>query len=215
MKQVLTPFVVRTLCAALLCALTATLANAQFLSNPTPVRTVTASAIVYTKELTAFSNYGTDGRADILYTGNIGDWTFDVSVADLLLATGTPVFAVTVALDDHYNVPRSAYAMSAAVNGTPVAIDTANLVHGAPFDSVFNNWADITLSGTVTAGVNTLRLSNTSTAGSTDWIAIDRIRLTIPVTVPEAGTFALLAFPLFTLGAIVRRSSQSEGNKNV
>ena len=78
--------------------------DALYLSDPPVTESTTTTGYVLFKQLDAFPNYGaTDDAADILYTGDVGSWTFAIP-------TGTIVSARAVAsmvADDGGSAPAS------------------------------------------------------------------------------------------------------------
>jgi hypothetical protein len=193
-------------------------AAAQFLSDPAYTTVTTPTTVILVKELTGYPNYGApDNAADILYTGNSGTWNFALPLSVNLTDIQNPFYRVTMAADDHYGVASSLYSFSAATNGTVVYNGTAGLPHGSPFNSAFSNWVQRDFLTTLTAAPvsNILNLVNTSNTGVTDWIAVDRIELHLPLrsvnsVAPEPGTMSL-TFPFIVSLLLrgVRRRSQN------
>ena len=145
------------------------------MSNPAPTETTTATGFILHKELNAFANYGAaDGAADIVYTGQVGAWTFTIPAANIVSAT---VVASLVA-DDHASEPIAEYSY-VVWSGTCDQGIGPQLPHGSPFNSRFTNWMSVTYAASLTSGgAYTVSIENTSTTGSTgDWIGVDWIEL--------------------------------------
>jgi hypothetical protein len=152
-------------------------ADAAWLSNPHVVVTGNcASEVVLSMDLDAYGNYGAaDGRADVLYSGEGGSWTFGNPCPD----TNQVLLLVVVSLDDHYDVPLGNYELEVVVNGETVAsgyADDLELRHGTPFGAQFDNWSYL-LMAVDPAEQYDVRVYNRSGLPSTDWIAIDRISM--------------------------------------
>jgi len=148
--------------------------TAKNLSNPTAVQTNVTNGFYLHKELNAWNGYGsTDGAVDILYTGDVGAWTFNVPAATIKSAT----VVVSAVLDDNSD-PTASY--SYRIWADSCYYDTTTpLPHGAPFNSQFTNWVQITEpANPASGGTFTVTMSNTSNGlKSTDWMAIDWIEL--------------------------------------
>ena len=146
------------------------------LQNPSPILTNNppVTAITLFKELSGYPNYGNpSGNADILYTGNRGEWTFEVS--PLLLVTGSmsAQLYIRAVLDDHYAVPVNRYSATITINGTVVHRGQLHLQHGTPAGGMFTNWSTLVFNVSPIRRTNTIVITNTSTAGPDDWIALD------------------------------------------
>ena len=152
-------------------------ADAAWLSNPhTVVSGNCASGLVLGKELSGYNNYGqNDGRADVLYSGDVGSWTF----ADPCGDTDVAYLQITVALDDHYDVPVGNYELDVYVNGKRVTsgyADDLGLRHGAPYGQRFGNWQHLWVQ-VKPAGQYRIDIHNRSGLPQEHWIAIDRMSL--------------------------------------
>ncbi len=179
-------FGVAVLALALAAAAATSAAQAAvFHSDPAPIVVKSTPGLtVLRKELNAFPNYGVaDGRADILYSTESAEWTFDLSGTDLPGPVKAANVVISLVLDDHYGRPISDYVGRISVNGAELfsggfATDLG-AEHGTPFGEVFSNWTLVHLHvKTVQPGVYTVSIAN-DTSGNVfgDWIAIDYIDL--------------------------------------
>ncbi len=133
------------------------------------------------KELTGFPNYGNpSGNADILYTGNTGQWTFTIQPQLLAAGNFRGRLVIRAVLDDHSAVTVNRYSATISVNGTPVHRGRLPLQHGRPAGQRFTNWSELTYNIPILRRNNTIRIVNTSNTGESDWIGLDwmEIRLT-------------------------------------
>lgn len=126
------------------------------------------------KELTGYPNYGNpSGNADILYTGNTGQWTF--SVVPFLFVPGNlrAQLVIRAVLDDHSAVPENRYSATISVNGIVVHRGRVPLQHGRPAGQRFTNWSELTFNIPRLQRNNTVQIVNTSNTGESDWIGLD------------------------------------------
>jgi hypothetical protein len=188
-------------CSALAVAcllLPAAAGAAPILSNPAFTVTPTPTGFILFKDLTAFNAYGTPGT-DILYTGTSGTWTFDLTGVVNPSDVTSAFFRTSLAADDHFTTPLSAYMLSVTVNGTAGYSGLAGVPHGIsssfPFGA-FTNFAqrDDPLGSVML--VNTLGLANTSVfpTNAGDWLAVDwiELHLTTSTEAPEPATLLLV-----------------------
>jgi hypothetical protein len=169
----------RHLCAsvllAALCLLSSGHADAAWLSNP-DVRFdgSCATELVLSMNLNGYNNYGAaDGRADVLYSGEGGTWTFN----DPCAGTDDVHVRLLVSLDDHYNIPIGSYELDVVVNGKTVVsgyADELGLQHGTPYGQRFGNWALLWIR-VKPADRYQISVYNRSGLPSEHWIAIDEI----------------------------------------
>src|SRR5579884_706542 len=162
-------------------------AQAQYISHTGTLDytgpTNTSTEIIFHKNLDGFSNYGLDGNADILYQGDQGTWTLDLS-AQKLPKIAYAYFTVALDADDHSGVPGdyyldiNSYTLDVLTNGTLAGTGHPNgIQHGTPFGSIFNNWLSIDYPVAPTSSLYTITLDNTNTIGGGNWYAIDQIDL--------------------------------------
>lgn len=148
--------------------------------DPPPVLSnnpATANIVLF-KELTGYPNYGNpSGNADILYTGNTGNWTFDSPAFILVPGNQRARIAIRGVLDDHPNVPLNRYAARITINGTVVHNGLVPLQHGVPAGGMFTNWRELTFIVPNLRRNNRITIVNTSTAGVNDWIGLDWMEL--------------------------------------
>jgi hypothetical protein len=199
----------KALSAALVLVALTSVADASYLSDPSPVVTISGTTITIYKELTGYSNYGHDGAADILYSGESGTWHFDltgiVNPADVQAAT----FVIALIGDDHGS-GTSPYTCTVQVNGGSSAA-CPTLPYGSPYGSPFTNWEDASYAVAALGSSNTITLHNTS-FGSGNWIGVDWVELQLTdSSLPEPGTATLLALPLLA-GLLWRRRRQRPPN---
>ncbi|MDS1030912.1 hypothetical protein RDV78_10725 [Bacillota bacterium LX-D] len=147
------------------------------LSNARP-----STIIVLHKELTGYPNYGNpSGNADILYTGNVGSWTFNLPNYLFLLINNFERVRLILrgALDDHYDVPENRYNMTVNFNGSRQNFGRLPFVHGRPRGQQFDNWRQLAIDipTNILRRNNTVQIRNTSNAGDTDFIALDWMEL--------------------------------------
>jgi len=149
-------------------------------SDPPPVlsNNPPTVSIALFKELTGFPNYGNpSGNADILYTGNRGVWTFNIPAFFAALGNLRAQIVIRAVLDDHQNVPVSQYSARIVINGSTVHTGRLPLVHGSPVGGRFTNWRSLTFNVPNLRRNNNVVITNTSSAGPDDWIALDWIEL--------------------------------------
>lgn len=141
-----------------------------------PVQTT----ITLTKELTGYPNYGNPSRnADILYTGNTGNWTFNLPTVIGGVGNIRGQLVIRGVLDDHYNVNENLYSMTVGFNGIQVFSGRPPFVHGRPTGTTFDNWNPLVINISNFRRNNRISITNTSRAGVNDWIAIDWIEIRI------------------------------------
>lgn len=134
---------------------------------------VTANVVLF-KELTAYPNYGNPSRnADILYTGNVGTWTFDSPAFLFVPGNQRAQIRIRAVLDDHASVPVNRYSARITINGVVVHNGRVALDHGTPVGGMFTNWRDLPFAITNLRRNTRVTIENTSTAGADDWIALD------------------------------------------
>lgn len=172
-----------------------------WLTDPVALRADSSDQVVLKKELHGFPNYGLDGASDVLYTGQAGSWDFMVP-GDRGQVSGGVIY-LKLALDDHAEVPWSAYSLQVDVNGSQIlsgAAESMNVPHGGPYDEVFTNWkvvqVDLSASQLGSGSTVTVAMRNTSTTTSeADWIAIDNIVLALDVPVSaDAADYSWLQY---------------------
>lgn len=146
------------------------------LQNPTPILTNNppVTAVTLFKELSGYPNYGNpSGNADILYTGNRGEWTFEVSPLLIIAGSMNAQLYIRAVLDDHQTVPVNRYSTTITINGTVVHRGQLPLQHGIPTGGMFTNWSTLVFNVSPIRRTNTIVITNTSTTGPNDWIAFD------------------------------------------
>lgn len=162
--------------------------NVTFFTDPTPAVTIIprgdGSEVILHKELSAYGNYGAaDGRADILYTGEVATWNFglpqDVDPATVRSA----FFRTSLIADDHYGVPLDQFFLSVWTNRNYLGNSPADLPHGSPFGTRFTNWVERDYATTTATPPYSVTLFNTSAIGG--WYAIDWIELHLITGPPE------------------------------
>jgi hypothetical protein len=142
-------------------------------TNPTPT-----TSIILRKELTGYPNYGNPSRnADILYTGTEATYTFNIPPFLFIPGQLNAFLIFRGVLDDHYNVSENLYTASINVNGREAFSGRVPFVHGRPAGTVFENWNNLRVNVTNFRRNNTIRIRNTSRAGSSDWIGLDWIEM--------------------------------------
>lgn len=154
------------------------LSTAQYLSDPAPIQMTTATGYVLHKELNAYPNYGvTDGAADILYSGQVGRWTFPIPAGNVKSAL---VVVSVVANDpDAGNYPASDYDFRIWSSGC-VFDSIGQLPHGMPFDSRFTNWLQLSYFAAPIPNTDYfVTMANTTMLPLTEWIGIDWIEVRV------------------------------------
>ncbi len=137
----------------------------------------TETEIVVFKQLSGYPNYGNPSlNADILYTGNKGDWVLNIPSFLLFSGGFDAKIIIRAVLDDHLHVPLTRYSAKITVNGNVVHNGRLLIEHGMPVGTMFTNWRDLTFSVPARAG-NRITIENTSSAGPWDWIGLDWIEL--------------------------------------
>ncbi|MGF7056636.1 hypothetical protein [Brassicibacter mesophilus] len=136
--------------------------------RPTEIR------ITAFKELTGYPNYGNpSGNADILYTGNTGQWTLLIPPQIFVTGNYRARLIIRAVLDDHSNVPERQYSATISINGTVVHRGRVPLEHGRPAGQKFTNWKDLTFNVPNLRRTNRVQIVNTSNTGNYDWIGLD------------------------------------------
>ncbi|MBC7765187.1 MAG: hypothetical protein H7Y41_01790 [Hyphomonadaceae bacterium] len=154
-------------------------ARRPILSNPPAVPSISLF-----KELVGYNNYGNpSGNADILYTGSVGEYTFNLPPRFLNMISGGKL-AIRAVLDDHYNVPVKDYSARITVNGRVVHNGPVPLQHGTPGGQKFNNWRTLSFNVRDVNRQNRITIKNTSKTGENDWIALDWMELFLT---PKSG----------------------------
>jgi len=191
-----------------------------YLTNPAPsVTQVNADTFDLRKELYGYGNYGVaDHAADVLYSHESGGWSYDLS--SILGSTRQVVsadFTISGVLDDHYSVTGS-YFGTISTNGVTQFSGSFPYAHGAPYGTVFNNWATQVVPVTaLDQSTFTINIANDSNLGGGDWIAIDYITLrvaTAPIgtaAVPEPSTLTLLMTGASIVASIAWGRKQGRG----
>lgn len=138
------------------------------------------ASITLFKELTGYPNYGNpSGNADILYTGDRGEWTFNIPPLFSLAANQRAQIVIRVVLDDSSNVPANRYSANITFNGVRIHTGRIPAEHGRPVGQMFNNWRELTFNITNLRRNNRVVIQNTSNAGPRNWIAFDWMELRI------------------------------------
>lgn len=148
--------------------------------RPTAVTTnnPAVATLVLFKELSGYPNYGNpSGNADILYTGNVGEWSFELPLFFLVPSTFSARLVIRAVLDDHYNVSPDRYSARITLNGTTIHTGRLPLEHGSPAGGRFNNWRNLSFNVSNIRRSNRIVIANTSNAGPDDWIGLDWMEL--------------------------------------
>jgi hypothetical protein len=156
-------------------------ATATYLTDPGATQTATTKGYVLHKELNAYNNYGaTDCKADILYSGQVGVWTFPVPSGNILSAT--VVVSVTANDPEDHDAgpyPASAYSFRLWSSGCEY-VSAHQLSHGQPFNACFTNWTQLSYPATVTPGATyVVTMDNASQLPTTEWIGVDWVELRV------------------------------------
>ncbi len=183
-------------CAAIGAAmlLIAPLAHAGYVSSPAPQSF--ASQVLW--DLAGYGSYGLEGAADVLYSGESHSYTLAMPDG---VEPGRYLINFWVIGDDHYAVPTTQYEMQFHTNAGMGGIWP--IQHGAPFGTRFADWSRIGIYIDYSGGPVQFRIDNLSTAGARDWVAIDRVALSL-APVPEPETALLLAAGL-AVGGLTRK----------
>jgi subtilase family serine protease len=151
--------------------------TASFFTDPAPSAASLSTEVVLRKELSGYPNYGAaDGRADILYTGQVATWHFTLPPSIDPQSLRHAFFRVSLVADDH-ETDLSQYTIAVRTNSIDSFSGPAGVPHGAPVGTRFTNWVQKDYESTVTPSSYTFTLFNTSTTGSGDWLAVDSIEL--------------------------------------
>jgi len=126
------------------------------------------------KELSAFPNYGNPSKnADILYTGNRGEWTFEIPRFLFPLGRLKAQLDIRAVLDDRSATPASHYSATISINNKVVHRGAVSLEHGRPFGQPFDNWKTLTFNVPEIRRSNHIVITNTSSGLQDDWIGLD------------------------------------------
>lgn len=152
----------------------------RFFSNPNPIVRANpvsgGTEIVLRMELTGLGGYGAaDGRADILYNGEVGTWNITLPPNVAGARVQSAFFRVSLIADDHYNADLAQYNLAVWVNGNALGSSTANLPHGSPYGGRFVNWTQRDYSIALAAPPYSISFSNTSSLSN--WFGVDWIEL--------------------------------------
>jgi MYXO-CTERM domain-containing protein len=198
--------------AGLSCAIAAS-AHAGAFTNPTPTVRYAGGQTILRMELGGNPNYGVlDSRADVAYTGESNTWTFTLPTSIPPSALQGASFRASMIADDHYDLALSLYRFEIRTNGGLVHSGLADLPHGEPFGTIFENWEerDFAVAGPASHTM-TFSLRNTSGVGEFDWFAVDSLELRLPGTlsVPEPASWGVAALGAAGLGLARRRQARS------
>lgn len=126
------------------------------------------------KELSGFPNYGNPSRnADILYTGNRGEWTFEIPRFFFIPGRLRAQLDIRAVLDDRATTPASRYSATISINNRVVHRGALPLEHGRPFGQPFDNWRTLTFDVPDIRRTNEVVITNTSNGLPDDWIGLD------------------------------------------
>jgi len=135
-------------------------------------------SIILFKQLTAYPNYGNPSRnADILYTGNLGAWTFEAPAFLSVPGNMRAQIIIRAVLDDHANVSPNRYSARITINGIVVHNGRLHLEHGSPAGGIFTNWKELTCNVSNPRRVNQVIIQNTSFTTPDNWIGFDWMEL--------------------------------------
>lgn len=152
------------------------------ISNP---KASVSRAVVLKKDLYAYGNYGKDSECDILYSGERGNWTFNLThLLESQLPTGIAdlkaYLAVSLVLDDHRS-DVAKYKGAIKVNKSDLflgSFSSLGVVHGEPFGKIFSNWRHLLFPiAIMNEDEISVEIVNSSDLSSKDFIAIDTIKL--------------------------------------
>lgn len=130
------------------------------------------------KELTGFPNYGNPSRnADILYTGNQGEWTFELPKFFFMPGRLKAQLDIRAVLDDRAETPADRYSATISINNRVVHRGALPLAHGRPFAQPFDNWKTLTFDVPDIRRTNRVVIKNTSNGLKDDWIGLDWMEL--------------------------------------
>jgi len=82
------------------------------------------STLVMRKELNGYAKYGADGSADVVYEGEVENWTFQVPNVAIANAT----LAMSISADDHPSVARGPRVSSMSIQWIPGSHDQSALM---------------------------------------------------------------------------------------
>lgn len=132
------------------------------------------TTLVLFKELSGYPNYGNpSGNADILYTGNRGEWTFEIPPFFFIPGLLRAQLFIRAVLDDRGITPVRQYSATISINGRVVHRGPLPLEHGRPFGQIFVNWGTLIFNVLDIRRVNRVEITNTSTGLPDDWIGLD------------------------------------------
>lgn len=139
-----------------------------------PITTDNPATFILFKELSGFPNYGNPSRnADILYTGNRGEWTFETPRFFFTPGRLRAQLDIRAVLDDRATTPVSRYSATISINDSVVHRGALPLEHGRPFGKPFDNWKTLTFDVPDIRRVNRIVITNTSNGLQDDWIGLD------------------------------------------
>jgi len=170
--------------------------TSSFFTDPTPTVTSSTSVVQAHKELSGYPNYGvTDGRSDILYTGQAATWRFSLPSSVDPATVQSAFFRVSIIGDDHYGIDTSRYTFAVWGNGTRSCTAPISVPHGSPFGTRFTNWVQQDYPVSLSSSDYTLTIANRSSTSGGDWLAVDWIELHLSVS---AGTISPTPIPTLT-----------------
>lgn len=155
-----------------------------YLSDPSASVSVAAAvAVVLKKQLSAHGDYGVQDGCDILYSGENGVWTFDLSnFSQSLLSANNAFLEASLVLDDHYEADVTQYQGTIQVNDNVLhsgSLSSLGVAHGSPHGGRFSNWQSLQFPiGEINGQELTVKIDNSSEVEG-GWIAIDTIELSI------------------------------------
>lgn len=139
-----------------------------------PIITNNPATFTLFKELSGFPNYGNPSRnADILYTGNRGEWTFELPRFFFTLGHLRAQLYIRAVLDDRASTPVGKYSADIDINNRVVHRGPVPLEHGKPFGKPFDNWKTLAFDVPDVKRINRIIIKNTSNGLQDDWIGLD------------------------------------------
>ena len=190
------------------------------LSDPNPVVSYSGNAVTLFKDLNGYGNYGvTDHASDILYSGDTGSWSFNLSSLGITLSDyDTAKITASLALDNYYSRPTHDYSLDVYLSGVinfSGTTDLLGLVHGYPFGTTFENWTNASFDSNMLSDPFSVTITNTTSnlpeTSYSYWIAIDTIELELSkaAPVPVPSTILLLSTGIAGLaGTRIRRKKK-------
>jgi hypothetical protein len=152
-----------------------TQSRAKFTTDP-------PATVILLKRLTGYSNYGQlDSKADILYSGESGEWNFRIPEY-LTNKARQGGLVVEVVSDDHYSVNTKNYTWEVYANDKLIqsgSFDRFKIPHGKPYNGPFSNWQKVRISFVIKSKWVRIKIRNSSKLKSSDWIGIDSLGLEI------------------------------------